>query len=179
MNTNYDRARSALVEISKEIKLQVHDKSCLYTEWEGADVVITSNNSKGKGNEGFDPELRTLITPYACEVGWLFTRLRNAFDELLDGTSKNRFYGRLADAATNYQQNVNGDETSQDMLKAVLSEAFIVLDEIEEGKFGCSLLAPSGKILADLIDEAERNGYLGPQAINEFLRQMEQKHREA
>ena len=179
MNSNYNHARSALVDITKDIDQQVYNKSRLRPEWGGADVLITSKSRKSADNGGFYPEPRTVVTPYAGEVGWLFTRLRDAFDGLIDGTSKIEFYGRLANAATDYQQSVNGSESAQDMLKAILHEAFVMLEEMEKGKFEYLLVAPGNTILADLIDEAEKSGYLGAEATEEFLRRMEEKHREA
>jgi len=178
MISNENRTRDALVDIAKDINQYVY-KSCNHPEWKGADVLITSNSSKTESHETFYSGPRTVVTPYASEVGWLFTRLRDAFDGLIDGTSKIEFYGRLANAARAYQQSVNGNENAQDMLKAILHEAFVILDEMEEGRFEYLSIAPGNMILADLIDEAEKSGYLGPEATEEFLQRMEEKHSEA
>ncbi len=179
MDSTYNRAESALVGIAKEIDQQAYSKSRLDPEWGGADVLVTSIPRNRTGKAGFYPEPRTVVTPYAGEVAWLFARLRDAFDGLVDGASKIEFYGRLADAATAYQQSINGNENAQDMLRAILHEGFVMLEEMEEGKFEYLLVAPGNAILGDLIDEAEKSGYLGAEATEEFLRHMEEKHREA
>lgn len=179
MDSNHNRAESALVGIAKEIDQQSYGESRLDPEWGGADVLVTSMSRKSTENAGFYPEPRTVVTPYAGEVAWLFTRLRDAFDGLIDGASKTEFYGRLAVAATAYQRSINGDENAQDMLRAILHEGFVMLEEMEEGKFEYLMAAHGNTILRDLIDEAEKSGYLGAEATEEFLRRMEEKHREA
>lgn len=179
MDNNCNRAESALVGIGKEIDQQAYKKSRLEAEWGGADVLVTSMSRDSTGEAGFYPQPRTVVTPYAGEVAWLFTRLRDAFDGLIDGVSKIEFYGRLANAAAAYQQSINGNENAQDMLRAILHEGFVMLEEMEEGKFEYLLVAPGNTILADLVDEAEKTGYLGVEATEEFLRHMEEKHREA
>jgi hypothetical protein len=179
MDSNHNRAESALVGIAKEIDQQAYDESRLDQEWGGAGVLVTSTPRNSTENAGFYPEPRTVVTPFAGEVAWLFTRLRDAFDGLIDGASKIEFYGRLAAAATAYQQSINGNENAQDMLRAILHEGFVMLEEMEEGKFEYLMVAPGNMILGDLIDEAEKSGYLGTEATEEFLRRMEEKHREA
>lgn len=179
MGKDYTQAGFDLVNIAKDVDRQVYDESRLDPEWGGADVLVTSTSRNNSRDPGFYPEPRTVVTPYAGEVGWLFSRLRNAFDGLIDGTSKIEFYGRLANAATNYQRSVNGNENAQEMLRAILHEAFVMLEEMEEGKFEYLLVAPGNTILADLIDEAEKTGYLGAEATEDFLQRMEEKHREA
>lgn len=178
MSKDYTQAGTVLVDIANDVDRQVYDKSRL-DEWRGADVLVTSKPGNSAHDAGFYPEPRTVVTPYAGEVGWLFSRLRDAFDSLIDGASKIEFYGRLANAATDYQQSVNGNENAQDMLRAILHEAFVMLEEMEDGKFEYLLVAPGNTILADLIDEAEKTGYLGAEATEDFLRRMEEKHREA
>ncbi|MFN2456504.1 MAG: hypothetical protein ABR577_20115, partial [Pyrinomonadaceae bacterium] len=111
--------------------------------------------------------------------GWLFNRLRDAFNGLIDGTSKIEFYGRLANAARDYQQSVNSNGNAQDTLRAVLYEAFIMLEEMEEGTFEYLPIASGNTILADLVKKAEESGYIGVEATKEFFKRMEEKHRES
>ena len=179
MSNNYSRVRSALVGLVKDIDQQVYKSQCLHDEWGGADVLITSTPRKSTVNRDFYPEPRTVVTPFAGAVGWLFNQLRDVFDGLIDGTSKIEFYGRLANSILDYQRSVNGQENARDMLRAALHEAFVMLEEMEENRFEYLLAASGNTILADLIDQAEKSGYLGVEATEEFLRRMEERHREA
>lgn len=179
MDDKFTPAKSALVDIAKKIDGQVYTKCRLRPEWSGADVLITSKAAESDGNGSFYPEPRTVVTPFAGEIGWLFNRLRDAFNGLIDGTSKIEFYGRLANAVRDYQQGVNGEGQSQDTLRAVLHEAFIMLEEIEEGTFAYLPIASGNTILADLVRKAEESGYIGVEATKEFFKELEKKHRES
>ena len=125
---------------------------------------------------GFYPEPRTVVTQFSREVSWLFERLRDAFSVLLDGDSKIEFYGRLANAARNYQQEVNGGENAKDILRAVLYEAVLMLEEMEEGTFEYLSVAVGNTILADLVKASEKSGYIGVDATKEFFKKMEERH---
>lgn len=179
MDNEFSQAKSTLIGIAKKIDEQTYQKYCLHPEWSGADVLITSKAGESVGNGDFYPQLRTVVTPFSCEVSWLFNNLRDAFDGLIDGTSKIEFYGRLANAAREYQQSVNGDGNAQDMLRAVLYEAFVMLEEMEEGTFEYLSIASGNTILADLVKKAEESGYIGVEATKEFFKRMEEKHRES
>lgn len=117
-----------------------------------------------------------MVTQYSREVSWLFERLRDAFNPLLDGESKIEFYGRLANAARNYQRHVNGGENAKDILRAVLYEAVVMLEEMEEGTFEYLSLAIGNTVPADLVEDAEKSGYVGVEATREFFKRMEEKH---
>src|SRR5437870_522081 len=103
----YRRTKSALLEIAKGISEHAYQGSSRWSEWSGADVLVTTKTAKLAEDTGFYPEPRTVVTPYAGEVGWLLSQLRDAFGDLLDGALKIEFYGRLADAASGYQRSVN------------------------------------------------------------------------
>lgn len=177
MKNDFEKVKQTLAGISKRIDERSYEKLPLDSEWGGADVLITSEAKEVKSG-GFYPPKRTVVTPFSKELTWLFERLRDAFSGLIDGASRNEFYGRLANAASNYQTSVNGDGDSQDILKAVLYEAVVMLEEMEEGTFEYLLAAPGNTILADLVKEAEESGYIGVEATNEFFKRMEEKHSE-
>ncbi|MGH9820800.1 MAG: hypothetical protein ACRD43_11580, partial [Pyrinomonadaceae bacterium] len=118
---NFQRVKKALTNLAKQ--LDGNDLKLLRArrDWGGGDVVITSHaNDSTSGS--FYPSPRTVVTQFSKEVSWLFERLRDDFSGLIDGTSKIEFYGRLANAAANYQQHVNGGENAKDILRAVLYE---------------------------------------------------------
>lgn len=148
-------------------------------DWGGADVVITPEPPKPSGG-GFYPDPRYVVTRYALELSWLFESLRDIFSPILDGASKIEFYGRLANAANRYLSKVADDsQSTQDLLFAVAHEAFAVLDETEEGDFRFLSVAVGNTICDDLVDEAERAGYLGPEATRRFFEDMEKRHHDA
>lgn len=178
MNKDYNRARATLVEISKDVDRKVYDSDDPQPLWEGADISIISRPNEDNGEREFYSEPRTVVTPFAGQAGWLLNRLHDSFEGYFDGTSRIEFYGRLAIAAQDYQRSVNGDENAQALLRAMLHEAFVILDELEQGEFVYSSATSGNTILADLINRAEESGYLGVEATEEFLRRMEEKHRE-
>ncbi len=178
MKNEFEQVKSALARISKQIENQEFSRQLPRREWVGADVLITSKRKDISGG-GFYPEPRTVVTGFSKELSWLFERLRDAFSGLIDGTSKIEFYGRLAIAAANYQNTANGDGIVQDMLRAVLYEAVIMLEEMEEGIFECLPVATGNTILADLVERAEESGYMGVEATSEFFKRMEEKYSES
>ncbi len=174
MRNDFEKVKQTLAKISKYIEERNYEKMSLESEWGGADVFITSETKEVKSG-GFYSQPRTVVTPFSKELSWLFDCLRDAFAGLIDGTSKIEFYGRLANAASNYQTSVNGDGNSQDILKAVLYEAVVMLEEMEEGTFDYLLVASGNTILADLVKKAEESGYIGVEATNKFFKQMKEK----
>lgn len=175
MNKVFEKVKLSLIDLSKDIEDKAFDKKLQQSEWGGADVFITSQKEKDDG-DSFYPQPRKVFTPFSKQVSWLFEHLRDAFSGLIDGTSKIEFYGRLANAAAMYQKSVNGDGNAQDILRAVLYEAVIMLEEMEEGTFDYLDVAVGNTILADMVDEAEESGYIGVEATGEFFKKMEEKH---
>lgn len=174
MSTGFENIKSTLIELSRQIDEGNVKELRARRDWGGADVVIAPISIEASG--GFYPEPRTVVTQFSREVSWLFEKLRDAFSDLLDGTSKIEFYGRLANAAKSYQQQVNGGENAKDILKAVLYEAVLMLEEMEEGTFEYLSVAIGNTVLADLVEESEKSGYVGIEATREFFKNMEERH---
>jgi len=128
----------------------------------------------------FCPKPRFVVTKHALELSWLFESLRDIFSPVLDGATKIEFYGRLANAANHYLAKAAVQpHSAQDLLFAVAHEAFAILDEMDEGEFHFLLVAVGNTIWDDLVDEAERSGYLGPEATRRFFENMEKRHHDA
>lgn len=145
--------------------------------WGGADVVVSINPPKPPREDRFYPEPRYVLTQYALELSWLIEALRDIFSPVIDSASKIEFYGRLANAANRYLEKVNDEsQTVQDLLFAVAHEAFAIRDEMEEGEFRFLPVAVGNTIWDDFVDEAERSGYLGPEATRQFFEDMEKRH---
>lgn len=174
MNTEFENIKSTLTELSRQIDESDVKDIRAGRDWGGADVVIAPVSIETSG--GFYPEPRTVVTQFSREVSWLFEKLRDAFSDLLDGSSKIEFYGRLANAAKSYQQQVNGGENARDTLKSVLYQAVLMLEEMEEGTFEYLSVAIGNTILADLVEESEKSGYIGVEATREFFKKMEARH---
>ncbi|MEO6051296.1 MAG: hypothetical protein ABIP78_08195 [Pyrinomonadaceae bacterium] len=179
MNAEFEKIKKNLADISAQIENQKYRSNTPRAEWAGADVVITSATKQSTKSAGFYPQPRTVVTPFSKELSWLFSRLRDAFAGLIDGTSKIEFYGRLANAARDYQNAVNGDGNDKDILLAVLYEAVMMLEEMEEGTFDYLTIATGNTILADLVSKSEKSGYIGVEATEDFFRKMETAHRES
>lgn len=124
--------------------------------WRGAKVVITATPIAPPPEEA-DPITwsrwrgeKRLVSPHATELASLFTDINNYFGRsiayypfdpagieirgahIIVGTGgKYEFFGRLADAATRYQDVHPEEESLRGILKAVLDEAFLMLEEME------------------------------------------------
>ncbi|MGA2701009.1 MAG: hypothetical protein ABSH35_07920 [Isosphaeraceae bacterium] len=178
MNDALGTIRGKLSTLSTEILAGRFDHAS--QAWGGADVAITDRPPKPSSADDFYPEPRYVVTKHALELSWLFESLRDIFSPVLDGATKIEFYGRLANAANHYVARFAGQaRTAQDLLFAVAHEAFAILDEMEDGEFHFLLVAVGNTIWDDLVDEAERSGYLGPEATRRFFEDMEKRHHDA
>jgi hypothetical protein len=90
--------------------------------WGGADVVVTTEQPHYEPG-GFYPEPRTVVTPHAGQLSWLFYQLRDIFFDLYDGNSKIEMFGRLANAAVAYQDETGGQDKERDLLLVTLRES--------------------------------------------------------
>lgn len=148
--------------------------------WGGADVVIVDRPSGQQPEVGFYPDPRHVVTRFVLELSWLFENLRDTFGSTLDSATKIEFYGRLANAANRYLARTPGvSQTLTDLLLSVLHEAFVMSEEMEDGRFQHLLIASGNTIWDDFVDEAERSGYLGPDETRRFFEEMERRHRDA
>ena len=178
MNDAMDTIRGKLSNLSSEILAGRFARAS--QAWGGADVAITAHPPEPSGGDDFYPEPRSVVTKHALELSWLFESLRDIFSPVLDSASKIEFYGRLANAANRYLAKVAvQSHSAQDLLFAVAHEAFAILDEMDEGEFHFLLVAVGNTIWDDLIEEAERSGYLGPEATRRFFEDMEKRHHDA
>ena len=178
MGDKLEKIRAALANLSGEVRASRFERAT--RAWGGADVVITTRPTTPRDSESFYPPPRNVVTPSALELSWLFERLRDIFSPVLDGTSKIEFYGRLANAANRYLAKVDVVvQNPQDLLLAVAHEAHSILDEMKEGDFRFLPLAVGNSIFDDLVDEAERSGYIGVEATRQFFEDMERKNRDA
>jgi hypothetical protein len=135
MQERIARTEKRLSELGDEILSRSYGLSQSIQEWCGADVVITSHPLRPKA-ECFYPEPRYIVTPNAKQLSRLFSDIRDAFAELLDCSSKMQFYGRLAMAALDYQEELDGEaEDTVELLNAVVREAQAMLVEMEQGSF--------------------------------------------
>ncbi|MCF8530930.1 MAG: hypothetical protein K9G12_06875 [Candidatus Nanopelagicales bacterium] len=134
--------------------------------WAGADVIVTDVMPEAV-KSGFRPDARYVVTPFAHQLSWLIVQMWESFKPFMNGTTKIEFFGRLANAAN---RQIAGSETGEDaseLLHAVLHEGFAIADELEDGSFQYLVVAVGNNIYDDLIDEAERQGYL---TVDETLR---------
>ena len=161
--------RARLNELAKQLAAGSSPEAP--NEWGGADVIICEKPREMPSEPGFYAEPRTVVTTYSCYLTWLFYQLRDAFYEkhLLDHMTKIEFFGRLANAALRYQSRCSGAEVRNELLLAVLHEAFAMLDEMEEGTF-LSLAVASGNTIADdFIEREEKCGFIGVEETKKFF----------
>lgn len=136
-------------------------------EWGGAKVIIASKQPQI--NDSFYSQPRYVITKFSLELSWLFEQLRDRFSGLINGTTKIEFFGRLANAAIlNIEKN---NDNLEELLLAVLHEAFLILDELKSGEFMILPIA-IGNVIYKEIEEGEKSGYLGTEATKIFFEEL-------
>lgn len=118
-------------------------------EWGGAGVAIRKDKPVKKG-KSFYHEPRYVITQYSHELSWLFMKLMRAFnsENRLDHINKIEFFGRLANAANRCIN--NSDKLTPHILySAVLHEAFLIYEEMENKEFEYLCIARDNEIYND------------------------------
>lgn len=138
------------------------------TLWQGADVVILEKTPT-QTIEGFYPGPRFVETQFAAELSWLFESCRDIFMSLEGyGSWKEEFFGRLGNMANRAKERIT-PLSCQALLLAVLHESFAVAEEIEDGEFKHLPITAGNTIYDDLIEEVEREGYLGVEATRAYF----------
>jgi len=110
------------------------DEALTTRMWGGADVIIsdelTDETRKWLGSQGLvisyqstEPRRRAVITPHAKELSLLFERLRDIAQGRIDHMSKYDFFGTLAQAGLDYQQDHPDDKSSEGLLRSVIDAA--------------------------------------------------------
>ena len=152
-----------------ESRLAIHPLPQAEGPWEGADVVILPSSKAALEPQSFYAEPRSVVTPYALELSWLFETLRDAFyaENLLDSQTKIEFFGRLANAANRCLG--RGTDSSVRLCAAVLHEAFAIYDEIGEGTFESLPVAVGNEIVDDYVDDARQTGFIGIEDTRKFF----------
>jgi hypothetical protein len=151
-----DQTISALNDLTSDVRSEKFGKS---KPWQGADVVIT-NEIKAFAKDGFYPEPRYVLTPHVRELSWLFEQLRDLFIDLDGyGAWKEEFFGRLGNMARRFNQKSTGAPVTS-LLLAVLHEAYAIAEEMQDGEFHFLPVAIGNQIYDDLIESAERDGFL-------------------
>jgi|TARA_B100001964_G_scaffold65593_1_gene74694 hypothetical protein len=177
MKDELKKTRLSLMCLAERIEKGDYPRNRM--NWGGADVGITSKAPKPTEG-GFYPDPRYVVTPFSRELSWLFEEMRDIFSPFLDGCNKIEFYGRLANMANRYQKRLKGKkENKEDLLLAVLHEAFATLEEMDEGNFQFLMVAAGNTIFDDLIERTESEGYLGVDETQKFFKEMEKKHHDA
>jgi hypothetical protein len=122
----------------------------------GAGVVIASHPPPSSG--GFYPAPRYVVTEHALELSWLFESLWRSFSGVLDYATKFEFFGRLANRANAYLSHAH-DARLDDLLFAVLHEAFLIREDIESGVFHTIIITSGNRIVDDLGGNRKADGY--------------------
>jgi hypothetical protein len=138
--------------------------------WSGADVVIASARQSDHLLRSFYPRDREVLTDHALEVSYFFEVLKYPFDEraLIDHCWQIEFFGRLATAADACLLEQPG-ATAHLVCAAILREAYAIAKQIDEGKFGFSIVA-EGNQIADETFSAQRVGFSSINEAVEFFR---------
>jgi hypothetical protein len=145
-------ALQARIDNASESDLR-HEQQAEMPEWEGADVVITSDLEYEP--HGFmDHDLR-VQTRHAKALTWLFLELRDTFGDRLDASNKYGFYGALAETASAHlAEHQPETDDARPLLHAVLDEALrwarVARDD--------GLIPPNATLVVHPDGEADRRG---------------------
>jgi hypothetical protein len=154
MNRTIEEVREKLKGISEQIDREEYRKTKRHGQsgWDGAGVIFTRDEPARRGETGYYPEPRYVVTPYADDAAWLLYKLRDLFSYagLIDSLSKIEFFGRLATAALRYQKKARKGETAKGLLEAMLREAEVMLGEMEKGAFRGRALKRKDAVAEDL-----------------------------
>jgi hypothetical protein len=135
MKNKYRDAKHSLVAISEEVYDYAYNYYSLPAEWDEADIFITS---KPFAIEKSDAGRLLIVTSAAPQIAWLFGRLRDAFAGLGDGGLETHHYLRLTGAARAYELTADGDYKVNGILREVMNEAFLILEELENDELARS-----------------------------------------
>lgn len=140
--------------------------------WQGADVAIT-NSSTVVEEGGFYPAYRYVVTTYASELSWVFEQVRDIFMEIDNyGLFKEEIFGRLGNTANRFLTK-NPSANAQEILLAVMHEAFAIAEEIQHGEFAALMVTSGNQILDDLISESEKGGFLTVEETKAYFKDKE------
>jgi len=118
---------------------------------------------------GFYPPARYVVTPFAPQLSWLFVEMWEVFKPLMNSSSKIEFFGRLANAANREIARASDPADVKELLSAVIHEGFSITDELDAGTFKYLDVALGNTIYDDLIDQAEREGYLSVEETKKWF----------
>ena len=140
--------------------------------WGGAEVIICETAPTEASNNSWYPEKRYVETKFVGEVSWLFIQLRNVFDKQ-DGFGrwKEEFFGRLGNVITKFQT-VVADASLDQILEAVVHEAYAMAEEINDyGEIETLPVTFGNAIIDDFLGTSDLSAYLGSAATLEYLKQ--------
>jgi len=131
MINKYRDAKHALWSVSEEIYNYAYDFYSLPAEWDGRDVVITSDpTARGANAAG----RHVIVTSAAPQIAWLFGRLRDAFTNLGPDGLGSQHYLRLAGVARAYELTSDREYKLNGILRAVMNEAVVILEELQRAE---------------------------------------------
>ncbi|MGQ0762493.1 MAG: hypothetical protein ACT4OT_10840 [Acidobacteriota bacterium] len=132
MTNKYREAKHALWSVSEEIYDHAYDFYSLPSEWDERDVFITSDPATPGGNAA---GRLAIVTSAAPQIAWLFGQLRAAFTRLGNGGLESQHYVRLGGIARAYELISDREYKVNGILRAVMNEAFVILQEMETEEF--------------------------------------------
>lgn len=132
MTKKYRAAKHALWSVSEEIYDYAYDFYSLPSEWDGRDVFITLDPAAPGANAAGRLVIGTSAAP---QIAWLFGRLRDAFTSLGNAGLESQHYVRLGGVARAYELISDREYKVNGILRAVMNEAFVILEEMEKEEF--------------------------------------------
>ena len=139
MENKYRKAKHALWSVSEEIYEYAYDYYSLPSEWNGADVFVTSDTLAADAKS--DAQL-VIVTSAAPQIAWLFGRLRNAFTSVGNAGLESHHYLRLGGVAQAYELASDREYKVSGILREVMNEAFVIFEEMEQEEFAPSRSMP-------------------------------------
>jgi hypothetical protein len=131
MTDKFREPKHALWSVSEEIYEYAYDYYSLPSEWDGREVFITSDAAAPGANTA---GRLVIVTSAAPQIAWLFGRLRDAFAKLGHRSLESQHYVRLGGVARANELTSDAEYKTNGILRAVMNEAFLILEEMEAGE---------------------------------------------
>ena len=150
INSNLEIIANRILEL--EIPLDF-DK-----EWSFYNVVVTSKNHSNSNNK----KIRRIVTPYYHELSWLFFELDEIFSYYIKENNRFpiEFFGRLSNVSR-FLINKKFKLSIVDMLMFVITEVYVIIDEIKEDSFLISNKSMGEMIIDDIKSNFRTARYKG------------------
>lgn len=128
-----EQIRRSLLELFQRIDADTLPQYLV--DWGFDRFRVTAVATPGRAADQ-EPGRCVIVTPSAASLGYLFYSTKHIFLGWIDVAARVEMCRRMADRALGYQRTLgSAPEQRRELLLVVLHEAWLVMDELEAGRF--------------------------------------------